>query len=216
MSFQGIGDPGSMVSIAGGLFQDGIVFPQGRYSTQPNGSPDPNFPAGIGPNVVWQKGDFRTPVTPSIAVNDRRLREDRGAFNHLFIAATLPPGALLGACVGAFDLTQPDSGQLTTEDPTGMLAQGIPANWGRGRGNWAESDFANIRASIVGVFGPPNCQDPVTGAIQSAIWGGGMLFEFVDPNGDGLGDIRINFKSLGQTDVSFGIIELWFIHSMMR
>lgn len=216
MAFGGLGTVGvnGMVAIVAGVLTDGIVRPRGRYAQGPNNNPDAAFGQGVAPNLVWQKGDFRTPVTGQIDQNDRVLRADRAALQHLLLTAT--GASLLGANAGGgFALAAVDSGRLTT----GVAAAnelGLPTNYGRGRGQWREADIAEFQidvhsADVVALPANFAAVNTVPAPVNL------IAINFVDPDLDGFGDLQFDFFNPGGRVAPAGSsIQMTFLHSLQR
>jgi hypothetical protein len=199
---------------AGGLFVEGTIRPRGRYSQGINQDPAVGFAAGIAPNLQWQKGDFRAPVTNAITQNNRVLIPDRAAFNHLLVIATGGNLMLLNAG-GGFALAAADSGRLTTAAPA-ALEHGIPTNFGRGRGQWREADIGSLKISEhsgdVAAL-PANFAAVNTVPAEFNL----IAVNFLDVDADGLGDIQLDFfNHSGRTHPAGSSIEVDFVHSIAR
>jgi hypothetical protein len=209
MAFGGLGTVGvgGMVGIVAGVLTDGIVSPRGRYAQGPNNNPDAAVGQGVTPNLVWQKGDFRTPVTSLIDQNDRVLRADRAALQHLLLRAT--GASLLGANQGGgFALGAIDSGRVTT----GVAAAnelGLPVNFGRGRGLWREADIGAIGVS-------EHSADVAAAGTTHGLFQL-IAVNFIEIGTTGFGDLQFDFFASGLRAAPVGSsIELDFRHSLTR
>lgn len=215
---------------AGFLVQPGSIRPVGHYVAGggAGGQVDTVNPLN---NIFWRKNG---PGESPAGVEDL----NNAALQYIQIVPVLPPPnggppPFLDACGDA----NPDSeGTFTTEDPTATLFHGLPANFGRGRGQWRRGDdvFINVWFRV-----PKVCQVNVQGATLKDIMSPQIISvifvpgPFPPPNQppahalEPLGNIRIRVANIGLAPIPMGdvfspetnpnpAINIEFMHTIQR
>lgn len=105
-------------------------------------------------------------------------------------------GAALDAYVdGSVGGTAADTGVLTTAAP-GATAQGLPVNFGPGRGQWTEADVARVRVeAVIRGFGGAITADALPPIVGVAVAGGNLIVTVKNMSTvQNWGNLTINLK----------------------
>lgn len=206
-----LGSAGEMVGIdatgPSNVYIAGVIVPRGRYGARDdaafaNSPLDPNFDIGDGTNQSWFKEYGQGAMSGDAGVTVP-LRDERYGrlFNAIMLQAQSSP---LGVCSGTLGIAGSDTGAFTTLAPGVANTHSLPANFGKGRGQWVADDVAHLRVHLEDRT--TDCLGAAAGSlmvVQSIVFtptNTGVVVLY--PGGPDLGDITITIGNTGFTAVA--------------